>query len=346
VSRVSPNRLVAFAVALFSCIAWSRLDAAPAVFEQNYVSGKWGIAFNRWGASIVVGGSTITYASHQYYGTVDVGATDLRAVAAAPDGSFWIAEPGANLLWHYYFSASTATPYDVPGKPTGVAFGIDGNLWFTENDDNKIARRNPDDTITEFTIPTANSSPYGLTYGGDGNLWFTEANADKVASIGPTGVIHEYPLGAGALPTEIAASDIYLAIALPGVNRIAIFDVFTGTVVWEPTIPTASSAPVGITYGPDGAFWFVEYFGNKVGRVPVSFPEVVLTEYPIPTAGSGPRGIAASPDGSLWFTEHGVSKIGHVVLHVPGDVDGDGVVTMSDVFYLINFLFAGGPAPQ
>jgi hypothetical protein len=31
---------------------------------------------------------------------------------------------------------------------------------------------------------------------------------------------------------------------------------------------------------------------------------------------------------------------------VPGDVDGDGLVNVQDVFYLINFLFAGGPAPK
>ena len=29
-----------------------------------------------------------------------------------------------------------------------------------------------------------------------------------------------------------------------------------------------------------------------------------------------------------------------------GDSNGDGVVTVADVFYLINFLFAGGPAPR
>jgi hypothetical protein len=29
----------------------------------------------------------------------------------------------------------------------------------------------------------------------------------------------------------------------------------------------------------------------------------------------------------------------------PGDVNGDGTVDVADVFYLINFLFAGGPAP-
>jgi hypothetical protein len=28
-----------------------------------------------------------------------------------------------------------------------------------------------------------------------------------------------------------------------------------------------------------------------------------------------------------------------------GDVNGDGVVNSADVFYLVNYLFAGGPAP-
>jgi hypothetical protein len=29
-----------------------------------------------------------------------------------------------------------------------------------------------------------------------------------------------------------------------------------------------------------------------------------------------------------------------------GDADGSGAVDVSDVFYLINYLFAGGPAPK
>src|SRR5206468_308419 len=29
----------------------------------------------------------------------------------------------------------------------------------------------------------------------------------------------------------------------------------------------------------------------------------------------------------------------------PADVNGDGLVTVADIFYLINYLFAGGPAP-
>ena len=37
-------------------------------------------------------------------------------------------------------------------------------------------------------------------------------------------------------------------------------------------IPTPKSQPSGITLGPDGALWFVERLGNRVGRI---------SEYPL-----------------------------------------------------------------
>jgi hypothetical protein len=46
-----------------------------------------------------------------------------------------------------------------------------------------------------------------------------------------------------------------------------------------------------------------------------------------------------------WTAGHGAAWI-FQRLDVPGDVNGDGVVDVSDVFYLINYLFAGGPAPK
>src|SRR5881227_1886279 len=39
-----------------------------------------------------------------------------------------------------------------------------------------------------------------------------------------------------------------------------------GTVAEFP-VPTANSAPVGITSGPDGNMWFTEIQGNKIGRI-------------------------------------------------------------------------------
>jgi virginiamycin B lyase len=74
--------------------------------------------------------------------------------------------------------------------------------------------------------------------------------------------------------------------------------------------PPRLSSPRGIAAGPDGALWFVEYDGNKIGRITT---EGAFTEYPIPTANSYPSNIAAGPHG-LWFTESEADKIGHVTL--------------------------------
>ena len=122
-------------------------------------------------------------------------------------------------------------------------------------------------------------------------------------------------------------------------------------------LPTAMSQPQGIAVGPDGALWFTESYGNKIGRITTTgavteYPvltagskpwaitagygalwfteltanqigcitlEGVITEYPIPTANSAPEGIAAGPDGALWFTEWNTNSIGRITL--------DGIIT-------------------
>jgi streptogramin lyase len=77
--------------------------------------------------------------------------------------------------------------------------------------------------------------------------------------------------------------------------------------VTEFSIPTSASAPQGIAPGPDGALWFTEFNGNRIGRITTSG---TITEYPIPTSKSFPLGIAAGPDGALWFTESSGNNAG------------------------------------
>ena len=79
----------------------------------------------------------------------------------------------------------------------------------------------------------------------------------------------------------------------------------------EYPVPTTGSSPWDIAAGPDGALWFTEGDGNKIGRITTSGG---FTEYPVPTAGSAPYGIAAGRDGALWFTELGGNKIGRITL--------------------------------
>jgi hypothetical protein len=81
-------------------------------------------------------------------------------------------------------------------------------------------------------------------------------------------------------------------------------------VITDYPITTAASKPTGIALGPDGAFWFTENAGNKIGRITTS--GLITNEYPIPTANSGPQAIAVGPDSALWFTESTGNKIGRI----------------------------------
>jgi virginiamycin B lyase len=81
-------------------------------------------------------------------------------------------------------------------------------------------------------------------------------------------------------------------------------------VITEFMIPTSGSQPAAIAAGPDGALWFTEEDGNKIGRITTA--GVITNEFTVPTSNSRPNGIAAGPDGALWFTEGSGSKIGRI----------------------------------
>jgi virginiamycin B lyase len=225
------------------------------------------------------------------------------------DGLMSGTEFSASKVFHSKPYAEIDTP--APGVgPLGIARGADGYLWITEHDGNAILWCDPraatPDYCREFPIYTPASQPSEIAVAVDGTLWFTETNGNKIGKI----------------------------VQKPD---------FSGIFLTEYPIPTASSAPFGITAGPDGNMWFTEGSGNKIGRITSAG---VITEFPIPTANSHPAGIILGPDGALYFTEYAGNKIGKLQVFVPGDTDGDGNVNVADVFYLINFLFAGGPAPK
>jgi virginiamycin B lyase len=78
----------------------------------------------------------------------------------------------------------------------------------------------------------------------------------------------------------------------------------------EYPIPSTDATPEGITCGPDGAYWFVEFNENNIGRI--SPTNDVVTEYPIPGPGGNPFDIVTGPDGNLWFTEYSFNGVGRI----------------------------------
>jgi virginiamycin B lyase len=73
---------------------------------------------------------------------------------------------------------------------------------------------------------------------------------------------------------------------------------------------TPGSGPNAITRGPDGAMWFTEYHGDKIGRVAA---DGTVTEFPSSAdTGSNPSGITLGPDGDIWFATYGSGTIGQL----------------------------------
>ena len=101
----------------------------------------------------------------------------------------------------------------------------------------------------------------------------------------------------------VALCAVAIVMELP-VSRPAHAQTFT-----EFRIPTARSQPGYITLGADGALWFTELAGNKIGRITITGE---ISEFSIPTPKSQPYSIAAGPDGNVWFVEFAGNKIGRI----------------------------------
>jgi hypothetical protein len=72
----------------------------------------------------------------------------------------------------------------------------------------------------------------------------------------------------------------------------------TGGTVTEYAVPSATSSPWGITAGPDGALWFTETGGNRIGRIapaapPARAPGRVPPNLPAPPTLPGLPAVAA-----------------------------------------------------
>jgi virginiamycin B lyase len=76
-----------------------------------------------------------------------------------------------------------------------------------------------------------------------------------------------------------------------------------------PSTAAIPDQPLEIVAGHDGALWFTELNGNRIGRIAVGGE---MREYPVPTPRSGPLGIAFGPDNAIWFTESYADQLGRL----------------------------------
>ena len=151
-----------------------------------------------------------------------------------------------------------------------LAVGADAAVWFGGG--TFLGRLASDGTVTKVALPTGVTAQ-SLALASDGNFWFIEegSSPSKVARVTPSGTFVDFALSTVG------------AFGLPNIANVVA--------------------------GPDGAMWFTENGGDKIGRVTLGGG---ITELAVPTAAASPSNIATGPDGNLWFTETAGNKIGRI----------------------------------
>jgi streptogramin lyase len=262
-------------------------------------------------------------------------------ITAGPDGNMWFTEDLPSKIGRIT-PAGVITEFALPPPlsqndagtrgPSAITLGPDGNLWFTEtfgpyNSIGKISPIAPY-TVTEYVIPTVNSTPESITRGPDGYLWFTEINGHKIGRISPSnGAMTEFTVSSS--PVSIALGpDGNLWFTESGTHNIGRINPWTG-VVNEYLVPIDPySACSGITAGADGNMWF-GVVGYGIGRINPFTGDV--TEFALPAAGvfwGSPTGLAVGPDNNIWFgTVYGSDVVGRIT---PGGAFTQYVVSSPD----------------
>jgi virginiamycin B lyase len=194
-------------------------------------------------------------------------------------------------------------------QPAGITSGPDGNVWFTEENGNRIGRITPGGAITEFTSGlAAGALPVEIVAGPDGRLWFTQLGRTKIGAITTGGSITEYPSGssldapADGITVGPDGAIWFTEFSSGGTSRIGRMTT-DGSLTDQFPLPL-SSGPGDITVGPDNRLWFTESNG-KIGAITTGG---VDTHYPPTGTVNDPSGITSSGTG-LWFTEHGASQV-------------------------------------
>ncbi len=220
----------------------------------------------------------------------------LADIAAAPDGSIWVAGQSAKRL--YRLVITSTTDYAFREFLTGVyttttvgPFGID-------------------------VVPGISPVSYQIAFASP------ESNCIGLLTPGGPSVVIAGAIPAGFMPTDIVyeASRDYLWFSEPGVDRIGLS--FKGTLQVAPTHIGPIARPAFLSRMINQTLWLSQQDpAGQLARFVYNGPGVYnFTSYPLPTAGLQPNGVALADDGQVWLVAYMPER-----LYLPLVLDNSGL---------------------
>jgi virginiamycin B lyase len=278
--------------------------------------------------------------------TVQAGCGPVGITVGA-DGNLWYACITYARLGRMDVGGS-ATEFNALRFPAGpIVSAPDGTIQYVSKNGSLVAVDFSGNDLWDLPISPA-SGTFGIAAGADGRTWLAVTAFQQIYGIMKAdSSLTGYTLASWLNPYNVAwcgayGSPVWVASTTDAFQH-DVMQLGQGTAGSVTYILPSGAAPEGVVCDPTGLIWFTVSAENIVISYDARASHSVT--YLLPHPSSFPYGIATGPDGSVWFTENAGSRIGHIQLTPPGDVNGDGDVNVADVFYLINFLFAGGPAP-
>jgi virginiamycin B lyase len=141
---------------------------------------------------------------------------------------------------------------DTQSRPYGIAAAPDGSLWVALFARNRIARIDTSGatpSVEEFTLPNTESRPRRIAVDDSGRVWYTDYNRSMLGMLDPAAAeanrFDEFPMPAGGQPYGIAIGpDGRVWVDDEDTPEIAGFDPDTKTFIAQLPIPIASAGPV------------------------------------------------------------------------------------------------------
>ena len=253
----------------------ARITPAGVVTEFPLANTSFGIAVgpddNLW-VSTTIGVIKVPPGDPENPTPFDVGLTNGRGIVAGPDGKMWVAGTEQLVSFDVADPEGTDDPTTIAGMaPHGMSVGSDDLLWIADGSGRVIS-------ATAEATPTV--TPYDIQIDAAGGAQDVAGGPNgQVAYAAPTTdpqTVGRITPGGTPLKTELSASD-----------------------------------PFGVTFAPDGAYWFARSQANDLLRLTPDGQTTMLTGF-APSGGVGPRKVATGPNDTLWVTLDTPEKVARV----------------------------------
>jgi virginiamycin B lyase len=242
-------------------------------------------------------------------------------ITVGPDNKIWFSGKFNNAGG--VGRMNPANPADTQGHggygvvtPAGIAAGPDGAVWLGDQG-GQVVRVDPatmdELAVSDIQINGGSFNVRNISPGppGDPNVWVTDfgGRIAKVAPTPPNGAETTFDVPGDGAWDIVVGPDGNLWYTAPEGNNSKIGRITPAGDFGTQFDVTDAGDQLGITAGPDGAFWFAQAVGNSIGRITTSGE---FTEVQGLTAAARPEYIATGPDNTLWFTERDGNRIGRI----------------------------------